>query len=59
MMYQVTTVISTHPSHDSKSIILNTSQYSPVVSIQIDTLIEDANQNKLPILTLPVIKTGS
>ena len=49
------TVISTHPSHDSKSIILNTSLFVRA-SIQIDTLIEDANQNKLPPVTTPVIK---
>ena len=49
------TVISTHPSHDSKSIILNTSLFVRA-SIQIDTLIEDANQNKLPPVTTSVIK---
>ena len=43
------TVISTHPSHDSKSIILNTSQIVRG-SIQIDPLIEDANQNKITLI---------
>ena len=50
-----TTLISTHPSPDSKSIILNTSLFVRA-SIQIDTLIEDANQNKLTPATQPVVK---
>ena len=50
-----TTLISTHPSPDSKSIILNTSTFSDA-TIQIYTLIEDANQNKLTSATQPVVK---
>ena len=50
------TVISTHPSHDSKSIILNTSLIFRG-SMQIDPLIEDANQNKITLI--PTHRIGS
>ena len=51
------TVISTHPSPDSKSIILNSSTtIFGTENIRIYTLIEDANQNKLPPAYQPVIK---
>ena len=59
--YYVTgpTVISTHPSPDSKSIILNTSPFTGPASIHIDTLIEDANQNKITLSSQSVIFTDS
>ena len=49
------TVISTHPSPDSKSIILITSPFTGPTGVSIDIPFEDANQNKIPLSTQSVI----
>ena len=55
--YYVTgpTLISTHPSPDSKSIMLITSPFTDPTGVSIDIPFEDANQNKIPLSTQSVI----